>query len=254
MSISVVRVNETPAIVLRTADHGESDRVITFLTHHYGKLRGIAKGAKRSRKRFVHSLEPCSLVDLRFREYKGFNLIESCKLIDPYLPLREDLKRWAYASIVVEIIDKMVPEEERHEFLFVLVKGALARLVLDSDPLNVLALFLIKLMDLSGYLPDFSSYITPHPRFGHERWWWIVDEGRLSAREREPKEKSLVLCLDLGTIALISKARTVPITKLWRLRIRQLLKKQMTFVLCRWVMMHSGKELKSFEVLSRYWK
>jgi len=46
----------TPAIVLRSRPFGESDKIVSFLTESYGKLTGIAKGAKRSRKRFVNPL------------------------------------------------------------------------------------------------------------------------------------------------------------------------------------------------------
>ena len=56
----------TPAIVLRSWSFGESDKIVSFLTESHGKLTGIAKGAKRSRKRFANSLEPFSLVNLRF--------------------------------------------------------------------------------------------------------------------------------------------------------------------------------------------
>src|SRR5260370_4236301 len=57
----------TPAIVLRTRDYMESDRIVTLLTEKMGKLGGIAKGAKASRRRFEHRLEPFSHVMLYFR-------------------------------------------------------------------------------------------------------------------------------------------------------------------------------------------
>src|SRR6202030_1142492 len=50
----------TPAIVLRTRDYMESDRIVTLLTEQAGKLGGIAKGAKASRRRFEHRLPTLS--------------------------------------------------------------------------------------------------------------------------------------------------------------------------------------------------
>ncbi|HYT53423.1 MAG TPA: DNA repair protein RecO, partial [Verrucomicrobiae bacterium] len=58
----------TPAIVLRSRPFGESDKIVSFLTENYGKLTGIAKGALRSRKRFVNSLEPFALINLCFQD------------------------------------------------------------------------------------------------------------------------------------------------------------------------------------------
>ena len=58
----------TEAVVLSSMDFGESDKIITFYTISFGKLKGIAKGAKRSKKRFGINLEPFSLVRLHFFE------------------------------------------------------------------------------------------------------------------------------------------------------------------------------------------
>ena len=57
----------TPAIVIRARDYSESDRIVTLLTRDFGKLSGIAKGAKASRRRFERKLEPFSHVTLYFR-------------------------------------------------------------------------------------------------------------------------------------------------------------------------------------------
>ena len=53
-------MRETEAMVLRSHPLGESDRIVTFLTRSSGKVRGVAKGARRSRRRFGSNLEPLS--------------------------------------------------------------------------------------------------------------------------------------------------------------------------------------------------
>ena len=53
--------------MLRARDYAESDRIVTLLTLHAGKLSGIAKGAKASRHRFERKLEPFSHVVLHYR-------------------------------------------------------------------------------------------------------------------------------------------------------------------------------------------
>ena len=104
---------ETEAIVLSTRDHGESDRLVAFHTADCGRLRGIAKGARRSKKRFVNTFEPGNLVELECREKNSFtgskpasswSLISRCGRI---------LRKWAYAALFSEIILEMVPEGER---------------------------------------------------------------------------------------------------------------------------------------------
>ncbi|HSC41785.1 MAG TPA: DNA repair protein RecO, partial [Candidatus Binatia bacterium] len=71
-----MRVNHvTAAIVLRNRPYGESDKIVSFFTDKFGKLTGIAKGALRSRRRFVNSLEPFSLINLKFQDPPHSNLV-----------------------------------------------------------------------------------------------------------------------------------------------------------------------------------
>lgn len=93
-----------------------------------GNLRGIAKGARRSRKRFVHTFEPCSVVHLTYRLRKGLVWIESCTLVEPHLSLRADLARWGYAALVSEMVLEMAAEGEPQAELFVLLRATLDHL------------------------------------------------------------------------------------------------------------------------------
>src|SRR3972149_11808071 len=65
----------TEAIVLSSIDYGESDKIVTFYTLEFGKIKGIAKGAKRSKKRFVNNLEPFSYINLLFFQKQGRELV-----------------------------------------------------------------------------------------------------------------------------------------------------------------------------------
>ena len=86
----------TPAIVLRSWSFGESDKIVSFLTESHGKLTGIAKGAKRSRKRFANSLEPFSLVNLRFLDRAaGLVFIQGCELVQVFKSLTARLDKFA---------------------------------------------------------------------------------------------------------------------------------------------------------------
>src|SRR5512134_3900875 len=102
----------TPAIVLRARPYGESDRIVSFLTENHGKLTGIAKGAKRSRKRFVNSLEPFSLVNLRFQDRAHSNLvfIVASDLTFGFKHLLTSLEKISLASYLVEITDGLIGE------------------------------------------------------------------------------------------------------------------------------------------------
>src|SRR5919108_354299 len=80
---SVQRELSTPAFVLRTRPYGESDRIVTFITEHHGKVAGIAKGAKNSRRRFAGTLEPFVRVRAVFqhRPHADLVFLVRCELV-----------------------------------------------------------------------------------------------------------------------------------------------------------------------------
>ena len=67
----------THAIVIRSLNYGESDKIITFFTRDYGKLKAIAKGARRSRKRFQNALGLFSHIRLNFFDKEGMGLVRA---------------------------------------------------------------------------------------------------------------------------------------------------------------------------------
>ena len=120
----------TSAIVLRTRAYAESDKIVTFLSRDWGKLTGIAKGAKRSRRRFVNVLEPFTHVQLRFRPSRSGDLmfILGCELIQAFRRPSADLERFALASYVVELADVMVAGREAGQEMYDLVLAGLSTL------------------------------------------------------------------------------------------------------------------------------
>jgi DNA repair protein RecO (recombination protein O) len=157
----------TPAIVLRTWPIGESDKIVSFLTENHGKLTGIAKGAKRSRKRFVNSLEPFSLVNLRFQDRVHSNLafILASDLSLGFKNLLTSLEKISLASYLVEITDGLIGEREENLLVFRHLRDALIHLEKQAMSLSFLTFFELKLLQLVGYQP----WLDCCKRCGRER-------------------------------------------------------------------------------------
>ncbi|HWO40238.1 MAG TPA: DNA repair protein RecO [Candidatus Eisenbacteria bacterium] len=149
----------SPAIVLRTWPFGESDLIVSLLTEDHGKLRGIAKGAKRSRKRFANCLEPFSLVTLRFQErlHGGLALIVGCELQSAHRRLASSLEKIAYASYFVEITEGLIGEREPNRAVFDHLRETLLRLDHGDGPAVLAIAFELRLLQLAGYQPMFDS-------------------------------------------------------------------------------------------------
>src|SRR5512143_74416 len=106
----VYREFSTPALVLRTRPFGESDRIATFITEQHGKVTGIAKGAKNSRRRFAGTLEPFVQVRAIFQLRPGTDLVflARCELLQALRSFTRDLDRFGAGSYVLELTDRMV--------------------------------------------------------------------------------------------------------------------------------------------------
>ncbi|MBI3062151.1 MAG: DNA repair protein RecO [Deltaproteobacteria bacterium] len=145
----------TPAIVLRSWPFGESDKIVSFLTEGHGKVTGIAKGAARSRRRFVNTLEPFSLVNLRFqdRPHSTLAFVQACDPIRFFKELTASLERIAYASYLVEIADGLAGEREENRKLFGHLREGLVFIEENRPSLSFLTFFELRLLKLSGYQP-----------------------------------------------------------------------------------------------------
>jgi DNA repair protein RecO (recombination protein O) len=145
----------TQAIVLRARPFGESDKIVSLLTESHGKVTGVAKGAKRSRKRFVNSLEPFSLVNLRFqdRPYSSLAFVVGSDLLLGFTHLLTSLEKVACASYLVEITDGVVGEREENHHVFEHLRDALAYLEKQEPSVLFVTRFELELLNLAGYRP-----------------------------------------------------------------------------------------------------
>ncbi|MEE4314403.1 MAG: DNA repair protein RecO [Desulfofustis sp.] len=147
-----------PAVVLDCLDHGESDKIVTFFCRDIGKLSAIAKGAPRSKKRFVNKLELFSFLQITCSQSAPDRLavLTEADLINGFIGLRQSFTAYQAASIVRECILLASGEKQRDDQLFQLLLWTLHALNNRDGQKAVIALFLIKLFDCIGYRPDFS--------------------------------------------------------------------------------------------------
>ena len=145
----------TEAIVLRAFPYGESDKIVSFLTEDHGKITGIAKGAKRSRKRFANSLEPFSLVELQFQERQHSNLafLLSADLRCAFKNLAANLEAIATASYLMEVTDRLIGERDDSRMVFHHLQQGLKFLEDNGYSALFLTSFELKLLKLAGYEP-----------------------------------------------------------------------------------------------------
>src|SRR5512145_3036254 len=107
-----MNLHASDAIILRHLDYGEADRIVTFLTPEHGRLKGFARGARKSRKRFGAALEPFAQVRLHWSAPRSGDLVSlrEAELLDLRPGLRQDLAAIGMAGYGCELTDELLGE------------------------------------------------------------------------------------------------------------------------------------------------
>lgn len=150
-------LKECEAIILRTYALGEADRIVSFLSRTGGRMRGVARGARRPKSRFGASLEPLSHVRLWFYERGGHELVRlnQSELLESCFEAQRDYDRSLALSHVAELAETLLPEHEPSDTVFRLLAMVLGAIRRGSTWLAVtyLELWLVR---LAGLLPDLA--------------------------------------------------------------------------------------------------
>ena len=142
------------AIVLRTHDLGEADRIITLLTCNHGRVRGVAKGVRRTKSRFGARLEPFSLVDVQLYEGRTLDVITEVATLDPYgIAIGRDYDAYTTASAMAEVAERLAGEEgEPDEDQYLLLLGAMHALATRAHAHeSIMDSYVLRAMALSGW-------------------------------------------------------------------------------------------------------
>jgi DNA repair protein RecO (recombination protein O) len=159
------------AVVLRHSDWGEADRLLVIFTRERGKLRAIAKGARKLRSRKAGHLEPFTRVSLQMAVGRDLLIVTQAETVAAYLPLHEDLVSTGYAAYVLELLDRFTYEEGENRALYQLLVETLERLANGSSIWQVVRFYELRLLDLLGYRPELfyctncQSEIKPENQF-----------------------------------------------------------------------------------------
>jgi DNA repair protein RecO (recombination protein O) len=147
-------VYRTEAIVLRRADFGEADRLLTVFTPERGKLRLVAKGARKPTSRKSGHVELFSHGQFMVAVGRELDIVTQAETLEPFLPLREDLLRTTYAYYVAELADAFTAEQDENRALFGLLMDAFGWLCAADDLPLVARYYELHLLGLAGYQPQ----------------------------------------------------------------------------------------------------
>lgn len=142
------------AVVLRTWKLGESDRIVSLMTQSNGKVRCVAKGARKTKSRFGSRVEPTNHLQVQLYRGKGeLHTLTQVEAIDRFPNLRTDLELFARASSMLEAVEYVAQDHESNEPLYTMLARAM-HTVSSSESHLVVAGFFLKLLALEGFSPS----------------------------------------------------------------------------------------------------
>ncbi len=148
------QVTLTQAIVLRVTDYGEADRIVTLLTERHGKVSALARGAKKSRKRFGAALGLFGCGEASLRERSDLWILEELHAQRGFLRLGQELGRFGHACYVCELCQHLCPPHEPEPQVYALLCAFLQRLddlpLSDRPSVSPLRSFELRLLDAVG--------------------------------------------------------------------------------------------------------
>jgi DNA repair protein RecO (recombination protein O) len=249
-----MNVIHTLAIVINVMDYGESDKIIAFYTRHHGKIKAIAKGAKRSKKRFVNKLEFFTNLTLTAVPGRHSSLarVDQAELVNPYPTLRENFHRYTAAMLVCELVDQWTRENDCDEHLFFLLNWVLDEIAVSKSLADIIIFFQIKLLDIVGVGLQLDQCLSCNTTICNRSYRFSqAYNGLLCSDCWTQNEATGRLDLSAATIKTLLKARSLPLAKLHRLKLSKISLRQATKLLRYYQQFQLQRDINSWKQFSK---
>lgn len=246
------RTERESGFVLSCRDYGESDRIVTFFTGGRGKLKGIAKGARRSTRRFSNSMELFCLSSFLFSRGRSgaLYLIENCDVEEHFPGIRGNVEKTLTASYFIELVDLFTPEEKPSPALFEHLKLFLGLLEKGTLTESIMRLFELRILNLSGYGPALERCARcGKPLCDEEAPFFFAEEGGVRCQLCRPASGSGGIKLSPGTVRTLVAGKNLPPGKVPRLVFSPRILQESDEILSRVLRHVLGREPRSLGVL-----
>jgi DNA repair protein RecO (recombination protein O) len=242
---------KTKAIVLNSLSYSDSDLIVTFLSPEQGIIKGMAKGARKSRKRFAGCFEPFNLLSLEIfiKESGGLARVDSADILDARYGIREDLARINAGALMLELVSALEAPGAGASEVFGLLDTALKTLEGSPDPAGLAAVYAIKYLKLSGYKMPLESCSkcgcsildkeAVYPG-GHDLLC-LHCAGRMGG-----------VSISRGGLAFMRRADSIEPAKIGRLRLAPSARRECFLLLRRFIEAVAGKRLKSLDIQAEF--
>ena len=193
-------LRESEAIVLRTYPMREADLLVTVFTRTEGKIRGVARSAKKSKRRFGGALEPLTYVRAFYDVREGQELVrlDACEVLESPLASEVSYARAVALGHIAELLDELLPDHEANDAIFRLTLSVLHALT-GPDIWMPITYFQLWMTRLMGFLPELSECAVCGRSLNGSRAFYhaladglvCAEDKRLASSEMSPESRKI---------------------------------------------------------------
>ncbi len=242
---------KTPAVILKSTRWGEADRIVTCYSLRFGKLRAVARGARRMKSRFGSALEPFTHSDLNLFEKHGDTLyrLTQADLQEPFSHLREDLTLMGAAARLVNLAGATTVDADPDAQVFDTLLHGLRALAHSDDPGLTALVYQFRLLERVGFRPqiDQCAACGLKPAQGAV---FASQAGGLLCRACAARARGPSLSLSAGGWAFLRQASRMAPSALLRLKATGHMRHELTVVIEHFVRATAGTRLPATDFLA----
>ncbi len=243
------RLYRVQAIILKRTDVGEADRLLTLCTPERGKLRAVAKGARKPSSRKTGHVELFNHASLLIAVGREIDVITQADTLDAFLPLRGDLDRLSYAYYFAELVDRFTEEEEENPAVFDLILRSFHWLGRTEQLARTARYFEMRLLDALGYRPQLYRCVNCGEELQPEENFFSPEGGGMlnpKCRESHPH----ALAVTLNALKVLRFLQTREYGEVEILRLTPAAEDEVEYLLHYYLTHWLERKLKSIEFLN----
>lgn len=244
-----MRSYNATGITLAAHKYGETGRVVHFFTAEYGKIEAIAQGVGKPGSKLAAAVEPLTISRLYFAKGRQLDRLTQAEVFEAFWPLRQDLKRLGYASVLLELTDLLTEMGAPVPGLFADLKAALETLTQGAEPEFVMGAYALRLLRAQGIAPELNSCVEcGGPLF--DEALYAPFSGGFICQSCSPETQGRMR-VRAATIQALQNLSTISWESLFNLQLPQDSQREMAQILHSHLRFQLGVPLKSLKFLAQ---
>lgn len=241
-------VQKTKAIVLGSYPLGEADRIVTFYTGDFGRIRAVARGVRKVKSRLCGRLELLTYGDLVFFERvdKDLHVVNSFDIAESFQLLREDLQKMSYCSYLAELLQQIEPLSAPNADIFSLVLEIMSLMKSADDPEILVRAFELRFLTAVGFEPQLDACVVCSGTVDDvdTLLGFSIGEGGVLCNkcrgEKSVNAQVPVISISRGTLELMKRLQRSPLGFVSRLKMLDMSRHELKKLLRSFISFHAG--------------